>query len=324
MNTPGQDVLRAAIETLADAGLSPRIERDATLVVEHDGRTRRYDVEVKRGLRREIVGPLVTASRPSRAKRLLVTDYVTPPLAEELRRHGIEFIDAAGNAYLHDRGLLIFITGRRPEHRPVMEKTLRIFRPSGLKVVFALLSQPELVQSPQRQIASAAGVALGSVAIVMDGLREAGFVAEMTGSRRIVRRDRLIDQWTEAYARLLYPTQTLGRFSAPDPTWWKRAEIGKWDAQWGGETAAAMLDRYLVPQNAVVYADVLPKKMLIEHRMHSDPQGSVIVRRRFWHFKPSDVHPDTVPQLLIYADLVVSGDSRSLEAAKQIRDVYLT
>ena len=51
-------------------------------------------------------------------RRLLVTSYVPPALAEQLQERRIEFLDAAGNAYL-DRPIYLFVFGTKPKHRPI-------------------------------------------------------------------------------------------------------------------------------------------------------------------------------------------------------------
>lgn len=46
---------------------------------------------------------------------LLVTNYVTQPLAEALKKPEIVFLDAAGNAYLKHPPVLIWVKGQRPQ-----------------------------------------------------------------------------------------------------------------------------------------------------------------------------------------------------------------
>src|SRR5580658_10332823 len=48
---------------------------------------------------------------------LLVTTYVPPTMAEQLQEHHIEFLDAAGNAYLDDP-IRIFVAGKRATRPP--------------------------------------------------------------------------------------------------------------------------------------------------------------------------------------------------------------
>lgn len=327
LNTPNEGaVLDAAARALSDLGVpaTARVSGSkaaAVVVVAPEGRALRYRVDVRRRITPAVLGAVSLAFSDGAEDRLLITDYATPPVAEALRQRGIQFIDSAGNAFLKRRGLLVVVTGRTP--RIVLSaKSPRVFRPSGLKVLFVLLSAPDMIAAPQRTIAHAADVALGSVGQVIEGLRELGVVAEIRGTRRLVNRDRLIDPWAEAYARRFEASLLLGRFSAPASAWWRHADVGKHGAQWGGETAAAILQQHLVPEHSVVYAGSLPLPVIARHRLKADPSGSVIFRRRFWNAVPSPRH-DVVPPLLIYADLLTTGDARSVEAAKQIRDAYL-
>lgn len=329
MNTPSEMTLvRAAMNSLQDLGVDGNVEPqrrqeiDGVVTLTRDGTTIRYAFQVKRPVTPSLVGALSMAFEGTSGKRLLITDYVTPPLADELRRRNIQFVDAAGNAYLDRRGMLIFVSGRRARGARAGHKTLRAFRGAGLRVGFVLLSVPDMVAAPQRTIASAAGVALGSVAAVFEGFRELGFIAEVRGRRQLLQRERWLDQWTEAYARQLAPALELGRFSGPPSGWWRRADVAKHGAQWGGETAAALLQRHLVPEQAILYSEEMPAALLREHRLKADAAGSIIFRRRFWNAVPS-LRPDVVPPLLIYADLVTAGDARSLEGAKEVRDSYL-
>jgi hypothetical protein len=330
MNTTSEKA-QAAINALRDLGISGKIEPvsphadhgiDGVATLTREGKTMKYVFQVKNSVTRSALGTLSLAFGKENGRQLLVTDYVPPPLADELRRRHIQFIDAAGNAYLDRRGLMVFVAGRRNQRRHSSQKTVRAFRGAGLKVGFVLLSIPELASAPQRTIASTARVALGSVAAVLDGLRELGFIADVRGKRRLLHHERLLDQWTEAYARQLFPSLEIARFSAVSSGWWRHAEIEKYGGQWGGETAAALLQRHLVPEQTIIYVDETPSGLLKRYRLRADASGSIVLRRRFWNAVPAP-RVDVVPALLIYADLVAAGDARSLASAKQIRNAYL-
>jgi hypothetical protein len=326
--TRNEEVLEGAIRALNDLGLTATALRrtndptaDAFVVLRRDGKRFRYQAEIKRRITPALIGAISVAFAGAAEDRLLITDYATPPVADALRRKGVQFVDSAGNAFLERNGILVFVTGRsRPVVMPM--KTMRVFRPSGLKVLFVLLSVPQAVAAPLRTIAHAADVALGSVARVMRELGELGFVVEIRGTVRLVNRDRLIDQWTEAYARTLQPSLQIGRFIAQTPDWWRRADPARYGAQWGGETAAATLQRHLVPEQTIVYAEEIPPRMMSDYRLRADANGPIIFRRRFWNDVPSP-RSDVVPPLLVYADLLTTDDQRSVKAAKDIRDAYL-
>lgn len=207
MNTNAEMILaRAAIDALGDLGIGGEVKPakshmdqgiDGVVTLTRDGKTVEYVFQVKKSFTRSLVGQVSLAFGEESGKRLLVTDYVTPPLADELRRRHIQFIDGAGNAYLDRRGLLVFVAGRRDPYQRGRQKTVRAFRGAGLRVGFVLVSVPALASAPLRTIASTARVALGSVSAVLEGLRELGFIAEVRGKRRLLHRERLLDQWTE-------------------------------------------------------------------------------------------------------------------------------
>ncbi len=330
LNTkPEWAVIETAIAALNDAGLdvrarlggSKRRDVDAIVTVRHDGKTLQYLAEVKRRLAPSLIGPITLAFTQPGENRLLLTDYITPPIADAFRGHGVQFADTAGNAYLKGEGLLVVISGRSARTSAPRTNTLRVFHRSGLQILFALVSTPSLVTAPFRTIAEVAKVSLGSVPPVLDGLRELGFLVEVNGARRLVERDRLIDQWVEGYTRRLQPSLEMGRFHASTPDWWRRTDLTSYGVQWGGETAAALLQRHLHPENVIIYADAVPTRLLSEQRLKAEV-GEIFLRRRFWNAVPSP-RADIVPPLLIYADLVATGDARSLAAAKQIRETYL-
>ncbi len=333
MNTAvGKSLLRAGIATLRQIGLNATVNSrearsdkagDATLTLERDGTHLQYQVEIKRAVGPELVGHIALAFAGHTEDRLLITAYVTAPLAQEFRRRGIQFVDAVGNAFLKRQGLLVFVTSYRPRARPTARRTPRVFRPSGLRMTFALLSLPDLTRASQRDIARAARVALGSVADIFRGLRELGFIAEIHGKRQLLHRERLLNQWTEAYARTLGPSLEIARFSAPSPTWWRDLDLTPYNAQWGGETAAAILQGNIIPEGTILYAADVPRSLLSKYRFKADPDGRVIVRRRFWNFETPESRREVVPPLLVYADLVAAGDARSVAAAEQIRSGYL-
>jgi hypothetical protein len=328
MNTRKETVLVADVVTaLKELGLEATAKREHAVrphaVPQHDAtitiQRHHFHVEVKPRLTASLLG-LVTVAFEGAKNRLLVTDYVTPPMADELRRRGVQFADAAGNAFLHRRGLFVFVSGRRSNKVvAATPRASRIFQTSGIKILFAILSAPQLLET-QRSIASAADVALGSVPPVLEALVELGYLVNIDGTRRLAQRERLVDQWTEAYARVLDPTLDLARFEAP-ADWWRHTDLTTHGVQWGGETAAAILQRSLVSERAIIYADALPTGLISQHRLKPDPSGKVILRHRFWNSVPSP-RADVVPPLLIYADLMTAGDARSIDAAKQIRDAY--
>ena len=271
---------------------------------------------------------------------MLVADYVNPNMADRLKAANIQFIDALGNAYVNTPPTYFFIKGHKPTERAAKTATNRAFDTTGLKVVFAFLCNPHLVNSPYRDIAHIAGVALGTVGWVVAGLKDAGFLIDRgtKRGRRLTNLQKLLDRWAEAYPEKLKPKLTVGEFVAKDPNWWKALDIEKYSAYWGGEVAAAIYTDYLQPQIATVY---LPKN--VGNKLFADAQlrkliertgneaGLVEIYRPFWPRQqlekpelPNDtLRPGLVHPVLAYADLLTTGDTRNLETAEIIYENYI-
>jgi hypothetical protein len=328
---PEQRLLAQAVKAVELLGLQFRVLRPeqqngdhragATLGLRFGGRQLRYAAEVKRGLRPATLGAVVHQLRARTAHPLLVADHVTPPLADALRAQGVEFIDAAGNAFLNQPPLLVFVKGQRPaEAAPTLERG-RAFQATGIQVLFALLARPELVARPYREIAPAAGVAHGTVGWVMAELPGLGYLAKVGGRRRLTNGDRLLDRWTEAYARTLRPRLLLGRFRGDVAALHTRAAEWPGGVMVGGELAAARLTRHLRPGRATFYAQAIDPKIILKLALKADAEGNVDFRRRFWNFPGEDAQ--LTPTLLVYADLLAIGDARCLETAQLLRGQLL-
>ena len=322
-----KNLLEAAITTAQQLGLRMEIiqlepqfgaaRADALIRVRYGHQEVLYAAEVKYGIRPATLGAVIQQLEHLGHPALLVTNYVTPPLADALKERGIAFLDAAGNAYLKHPPVLIWVKGQRPQQKIITPNvTTRTFNPSGLQVIFLLLCHPAWVDRPYREIAQIAGVAHGTVGGVLAELPNLGFIAEVGGKRRLLQPERLLQQWVEAYARTLRPRLLLGRFNADQLDWHQTLDPGKYGYLLGGEPAAARLTQHLRPGTITLYGPKVEPRFLLDQRLRPDPQGKVEILTRFWKFDNDD--PLLIPLLLIYADLLAIGDARCLETAKYL------
>ena len=324
------DLLEAALQAVRAHGLDcERIEwepvahdsahADARLRLRHGGKATIYHIEIKRTLQPAVLGAALARLKRLPVPALLATDYVNPRMAERLRAEGVQFIDAAGNAWLDAPPLLVWVKGQRPPDMPKAGDTLgRAFQPTGLQVLFALLCKPEIVDRPYRDIAKLAGVAHGTVGWVMPELPRLGFVGTLKGRRRLLNGARLLQQWVEAYARTLRPKLVLERWQADNLDWTTRVDPTRYGLLLGGEPAVRRLTRHLRPGTATFYGAKANRQLLIDQRLRPDPAGNVEILRRFWTFDGETA--GQVPDLLVYADLLAIGDARCLEIAKEMHD----
>ncbi len=297
--------------------LEPRlgaVRADALVRVRHGGQEILYAAEVKLGLRPATIGAVIAQIEHLGQPALLVTDYLTPTLADILKERGIAFLDAAGNAYLNHPPLLVWVKGQKlTQPLPAANLRTRTFNPSGLQVLFPLLCNPDWTDRPYREIAQLAGVAHGTVGWVLAELPTLGFMAEVGGKRRLLQPERLLQQWVEAYARTLRPRLLLGRYHADALDWHKTIDPVRYGFLLGGEPAAARLTRHLRPGTITLYGAKLEPRLLLDQRLRADPEGNVEILRRFWKFDNED--PRITPAPLVYADLLAIGDARCLETA---------
>ncbi|WP_332777406.1 type IV toxin-antitoxin system AbiEi family antitoxin [Polaromonas sp.] len=333
-------LLDAAIEAAQGLGVAveivqrnPQLGRtraDALVRVTHGGQEVLYAVEVRRTLHPATLGAALQQLERLGQQAMLVTDYVTPPLADELKARHIAFLDTAGNAYLEQGPLLVWVKGQKLAAKPAAMTAGRAFQPTGLQVLFTLLCNPQAVNRPYRELAEMAGVAHGTVGWVIPDLQQLGYVRDLKGkrgTRRLFELERLLDEWVTTYARVLRPRTLLGRYYVPTLEGWKDWPLAEYGALWGGEPAAAVLTDYLRPGVLTLYADKLPGLLAARQKFMKEPAPGhtavVEVRKRFWNFPGDPRHNNLVPPLLVYADLLATGDARCIETAKMIYDAYV-
>ena len=258
---------------------------------------------------------------------LLVTDYLTPPMAQKLREQKQQFADAAGNVYLEGPGLLVFVTGRKPQTDQLVPHAGKAQTMTGLKVTFALLCDPLLADAPQRAIAARAGVALGALPAVLADLQQTGELLVRGKRRRLNATRRVLNDWALAYARRLRAKTLQAIYAVKDFHTWPQWQLDE-PALWGGEPAANLLVQYLRPGVLTIYADKLPPTLQARHAMTkvrtAAENGTTLEwRKPFWGALPAAVHPNAVPPVLVYADLLATGDARCIETAQMVYDQHL-
>jgi hypothetical protein len=300
-------------------------------------------IEAKRTVTPATLGAILVQTKAQALEHgkpvILVTDHITPPVADRLREAGQQFIDIAGNAYLEAPGWLIYVVGRKAVQTGAPAHAARGGTPAGLKVLFALLCEPALIDLSQREIAKQANVALGAIPNILNDLRDQGHVLVMPGIRRLNTNKRLLDEWAITYARTMRPKMLTAAYNAPTIADWENWVMDQGAMWWGGEPAAAIMTDYLRPGVLTIYTEKLPAKFIHEHRLTKVPndnrgrlEATVEVRKPFWgtalqqHYdelgRPNMLGQpkQTVPPVLIYADLLATGDARCIETAEILYD----
>jgi hypothetical protein len=191
-------------------------------------------------------------------------------------------------------------------------------------LIFTLLCNPGLENRTFREIAAAAGVALGTVDWIIRELKELGFLLDMgKEGYRLIRKDLLLQRWVTAYPEQLRPRQMIGRYRG-ERDWWQGKNLDPLKAQWGGEVAAARMTDYLNPQRLTIYTTAQElNPLLLENRLRKDAAGDVEILERFW--KPFEKRPEEalVHPILVYADLLATGNQRNIETARMIYEQHI-
>jgi len=284
----------------------------------------KYYVEIRANINNTVLALLKYYKEALQYPLLLITKYINNNKAEELKKNGIQFIDTAGNAYINYFPIYIFIKGNKPYEQYLKKIEYKFFKPSGLKVIYALLINKELVKKPYRFIAETASVALGTVYWTMNNLIKLGFIIDMgKKGRKLLNNEELFNKWCIDYNEKLKPKLLINKFTGPE-NWWINYKLNPDYAQWGGEIAANVLTKYLKPQDIIIYADLKKyQKIVIENMLRKDLNGNIFFYERFWELGMNTEFKELVHPILVYADLINTKNKRVLETAKLIHEEYI-
>jgi hypothetical protein len=255
---------------------------------------------------------------------LVVANRIFPNIKEQLRQHAIAYLEASGNIYLNYQNHLIWIENNKPPD-VAKKKENRAFTKTGLKVVFYFLQNEEAINLPYREIAGQTSVALGNINYVINGLKETGYLVQLTKNEyKLANKKDLLNKWIEAYAEKLKPAIRIGSFrflNETDGNQWKDMKLPTDKTRWGSEAAGELLTDYLLPAELTLYTAETRSELMKNYRMVPDEKGPVKIYKKFWTY--AEAESNTVPPLLVYADLINTHDRRCLETAQKLWDAYL-
>lgn len=317
--------LQNGIETLElEPALKHGIRPDRLIKIVIHGKELRYYAEIKAAVTKAQKLLLLMNKNELQYPILLIARHINTEMAEELRKNNTEFIDTAGNAFINQPPVYIFIKGNKPPDTAAQAPVIRAFKATGLRMIFGFICNPGLEHKTYREIAAATGVALGTVDWIIKELKELGFIIDMgKHGLKLTQRETLLQRWVTAYPEQLRPKQILGRYRG-EPGWWQQKRLDPIRAQWGGEVAAEKMTRYLKPELITIYAAArYLNQLLLENRLKTDITGDVEILERFWKPAEEQQPEELVPLFLVYADLLATGNQRNLETAKMIYEQHI-
>ncbi|MCH8487560.1 MAG: hypothetical protein LAT75_11890 [Candidatus Cyclonatronum sp.] len=250
---------------------------------------------------------------------ILVAARLSPAIKKMLSDSGIDWLEESGNIRLKDGDKLIWIDRKGPPKASGNPAKNRAFTKTGLKVVFLFLYDESWLNRTYRDIAEAAGVALGTIKQVLDGLRMHGYLLQINKKNiRLKNRSKLLDQWISAYTDELKPKIITGNYSFINRETelnWKSLPLGS-DTVWGGEPAADLIIQNLKPVTFILYSKAVRSELIKKLKLVPNPKGIVELRVPYWTVESEN--PATAPLLAVYTDLMESGDPRNIESAGRL------
>lgn len=245
---------------------------------------------------------------------------VTPAHGRRLREAGQGYIDTSGNAWIEAPGVHVHIEGRRPDPRVrATAPTGWAVRPTGLQVIFALLTLPALMSARLADIAAAAGVSTTTAHHVMRDLTARAWIGGDGAHRIWLDRDAAGRAWLNAH--IARPPAPAGQYVVEDvePARWAALLAGPTTPGWlSGGAALEAQGRGLQAGVATVYTPIpftLPRGVrLARPRLGEHP--NLVVRQPWW--APDAYAPGLAPRLLVYADALGSGDPPVAATAREV------
>jgi len=254
---------------------------------------------------------------------ILLTKYINKKHADKLFDAEIAHIDFSGNIYINNPKLFIHIKGQPRSKQKISSTNYPIFNVAGIKVIFALLCNDNLENETYRKISSISLVSRGAIDNIFSSLKQFGYLITKEKQRILINKPELIQRWCIAYAERLRPKLVLNTYTCDIHNWWENVDLSPHNALWSGEVAATKLTRQLKPGSVSIFCDTIPSKLLADYALRTRPDGDITILKTFWNFQTPEEANSLTPNLLTYAELVISGDDRNKEIAEIIYEKYL-
>lgn len=246
---------------------------------------------------------------------MVAASHFSPETFESLRQEGISVVESSGNCNIVASPLFINISGQKSIQ--TKEGRGKAFNEAGLKLIFFFLLDDGNINKPYRQINKETGLSLGTIKNVIEELANGQYVITTSKGRFLKNKKELLDIWQTYYNQTLKPKLMVKEMEFVDADCrrdWESIPLPD-GACWGGEGGAYMTDHYLIPEQFDIYTEVPSVKLMMTKKMRFEENGSIRIYRKFWIGYENE---KVAPRILIYADLIGSGNSRCIEAAQRM------
>jgi len=296
---------------------------DAKIQIKADGHKKTFFAVIKKQITLYHINQIQNQMNLSDQKWMVIADYISNPVKDSLTKKKIYYLESTGNCYLETDSTMIYINDKGAS-KVRDNKEGKIWKTAGLKFLFTVLNNPDLINEPYREIAELAGISLGTIGKFIDELLKDGYLKTTKKNKKTQyffdRKMELIEKWSTFYASVLRPKLSLGAFRALNTK--PKDFLLDTETLWGGESAGAELTKYLTPEKYTLYTWKNKSDLIKELKLVPDPKGPIELFQAFWKKGSQSNDSKYVPSILIYADLMATNDSRNYETALRIKDTY--
>ena len=261
-------------------------------------------VQQMRRLREQTNKPLMVAAQ-----------HFVPNLYDKLQQEGVSIAESNGNCIIAEPPLYIHITGQKA-NMP-RETKGKAFNEAGLKVIFYFLLDEANISKPYRVISEETGLSLGTIKNVMEELQRKQFVFPVPKGRILKNKRGLLDLWQTHYNQTLKPKLMIKEMEFVDSESrenWEQIILPE-GMYWGGEGGAYILDHYMIPEQFDIYTETPSVKLMMTKKVRFQKNGRIKLYQKFWKGTSDE---RVAPKILVYADLMGSGNSRCIETAQRL------
>lgn len=285
----------------------------------------RYRVATVSHLSHANLGILMLGMSSADEDPIVITKYVFPRIADRLKAANINYFDTVGNMNLKTQALFVHVKGNKLIEKSPLQREGRAFLPSGMRIIYALLIMPGLVNKTYRVIATRTGISMGTINWVLGDLKQQGFIHKGgRNGRRLIRKEELFKKWVSIYPDKLRKKQLIGKYvtSHSIESFMDNNNM-KDGILWGGEIAGEILTGQLKPECFTIYSNTPHKDFIVKNKLREDDLGNIELLSPFWEGPKIYDNMSIVHPLLVYADLVGTGEERNLVIARNIFDEFL-
>ncbi len=314
--------------------MSKNIETDAFLELSTDRGDIVFSVEVKGVLKRPIPQHLALINKKMDIPLLLMSEYINPSIAQELKTYGIHYIDCQGNAYINIKEYIYLDIQVKRNDISAQKKTTTLFQPTGMQLLFVLLAYPNRLNATLRELKKLAGISFGQTQAGITELKKKNLIFKKNEHElHFLNRKSLLEKWLGYYADRLRPKLILGSYkiapSIESEILQKLDDVleGKQDSYAiGGSLGADLLIHYYRgPTTELFIQPDLIHKVQRELKLMEAKETNLTL---FNLFSPLIIDKDhssfpVAHPLLIYAELLQQNEIRAHETAEMIYNHYL-